>query len=220
MNSSQYLVKICGLTNLKDAIDANNAGADFLGMVLHPASKRHTTLEKSLKIMTSLPNKNYVIVFGYDSYEFIINTYQNLKTPNLKVQLPYKHENFLKIADEIKFENIIPSISVINENSIETFKNLEDFSFVIFDSAGIKLENGFIIPGGSGKTFNWNLLKSVQIPFFLAGGITLENVSSALEKVNPTGIDVAGGTEMSYGIKDTNKMIEFIKLIKSKPRIQ
>ncbi|MDH5719869.1 MAG: hypothetical protein OEZ13_04515 [Spirochaetia bacterium] len=218
MKKNGFLVKICGLTNLKDAKDAYEKGADYLGIVLHPLSKRCADIEKAQNIINLLPDAKFVLVFGFDEEDYILSCRQKLKTKNLYVQLPSDHKSFDSIIQKIDVENIIPSVAVKEEIAPEIIKKFDIFSFVIFDSAGIQIDKTKIIPGGSGKTFNWNFLVNINMPFLLAGGINLENVSEALEKVNPLGVDTASGVEKSYGIKDTEKMINFIKLVKSKQR--
>ena len=66
---------------------------------------------------------------------------------------------------------------------------------------------------GGGKVFDWGLLKDIKRDYFLAGGLTLDNVSDALETLKPYALDVSSGIE-TEGIKDTEKMIKFVKIVR------
>ena len=67
--------------------------------------------------------------------------------------------------------------------------------------------------GGSGMVFNWELAKRIERPYFLAGGLNLENISTAVETLNPFAVDVSSGIETD-GLKDSIKMTEFIEIIR------
>ena len=203
---------------MKDANDAYHAGADYLGMVLHPLSKRCIESEKALEIIHAVPNANFVLVFGYDEEDFIVSAHEIFRNTSVKFQIPAEHKWFDSIIQKIGVENIIPAISVKEEIKPDFISKFKKFQFVIFDSAGIKIDEKTVVPGGTGKTFDWNYLKNIEIPYLIAGGINCENVEEALEKLNPLGVDTASGVEKSPGIKDTEKMLKFIKIVKTKTR--
>ena len=67
------------------------------------------------------------------------------------------------------------------------------------------------IPGGTGQAFDWSMIKQINKPIILAGGLTVENVAEAIKQVNPYAVDVSGGVEQSKGIKDKQKVSAFIQ---------
>lgn len=194
-------VKICGITNLQDALLATEMGADALGFVFYKESKRCISCGDAKEIINKLPP--FVIkcgVFVDEKWERIKEIRDFCKLDRVQVYA----------GDESLCGNFVPDITIMafrirDRKDVETAKKSE--AFPLLDSYHEKMH------GGSGTKFNWELLSDFGRPFMLAGGINTENIDSAL-KLNPYAIDIASGVESTPGKKDPTKMKEIFRKIK------
>jgi phosphoribosylanthranilate isomerase len=193
-------VKICGITNLADALLAVEFGAHAIGFVFYEGSKRCISCEDAREIAFRLPP--FVIkcgVFVDEGWKRImeIKDYCNLD----RVQV--------YAGDESLSNNSVTGITIMafrirNREDVERAQRSD--SFPLLDSYHEKMH------GGSGVKFNWELLKDFGRPFILAGGINSENIDSAL-KLKPYAIDIASGVESAPGKKDPAKMREIFRRV-------
>ena len=206
MGVSRAKIKICGIKNLAEAgsvleCDFNGVKVDFLGLIF-AQSKRKVTPEIAKEI------SNLVHEFGRKSVGVFTDTSDDeileiCKFANLNVAQIYKEislnlkQNLAKIGVEVwqvvRIKDEIPS-----------FSNLH-FDKILFDYKGEKM-------GGNGQKFDWNLLKNLQIPFIIAGGIGVENVSEALN-LGAFCLDINSKVEDENGIKNLEKINEILKII-------
>lgn len=197
------LVKICGIKTIEDAHVAMNAGADFIGFVFAP-SQRKISPEEAVSIARSLPlSIKTVGVFVNESAEEI-NRISQLVGLNM-VQL---HGNEPPgITKQISCKVIKAfSINKINERIINSYS----CDYYLIDSP--PNDN---YQGGSGETFDWNILDQLCLKqkLILAGGLTPQNVQQAIRTVKPIGVDVSSGVETN-GKKDQTKIKQFILNVK------
>ncbi|WP_041948480.1 phosphoribosylanthranilate isomerase [Turneriella parva] len=209
-------VKICGLTRVDDARFAADAGADFLGIVMAESSKRRATHARAKEILALELNQPRYLVFGYDSADFISETFNLLAQTGTRLQIMADHpelERLLKLASP---ENILPSISAAEKVEADEIAAWAQHPLVLFDShrtaRTLRAPQGAQpVAGGTGKTFNPANVAGITHPYLYAGGLTPENVASIVAQVDPHGVDVASGTEASPGIKDADKVRRFIE---------
>ncbi|PEZ02268.1 phosphoribosylanthranilate isomerase [Bacillus sp. AFS018417] len=194
-------VKICGITDIETAKAACEYGVDAIGFVF-AKSKREITPEQAKQIIEELPmNVMKVGVFVNEPIEVIqkIVTYCGLT----HVQFHGDEQNH-----HIKRLNI-PSIKAVGVSSREDIERAQEYEtdFILFDSPKEKFH------GGNGKTFSWELLQhmpnAIRKKCILAGGLHLENITKAIEMVQPYMVDVSSGVETD-GKKDIEKMKRFI----------
>ena len=200
-------VKICGITNLDDALAAIDAGADALGFVFYLKSPRCITPGKAASIIRNLP---------------VLPT-----TVGVFVDEP--HEQIQKIADETAIDviqlhgnespescrlsrRVIKGIRVKSLESLEPLKNYQDIvSAFLLDTYAPH------ILGGTGQTFNWDI--AIEAKAFgrviLAGGLTAENIAEAIKRVKPYAVDVSSGVELEKGLKDHQKMKLFVERVRA-----
>ena len=190
-------VKICGITNLEDALNAIDAGASALGFVFFKASPRYIDENKALSIVEKLPPfVQSVGLFVNEDENFI-----NSVCKNSKMQLAQIIDDENKI-DYKKLE--VKYIKVVRVKSKDDLKKLNKDEFYLVDS----FVDGF---GGQGKRVALEFFEDIDCSkFILAGGLDKNNLKE-LNGFNFYGVDVSSSVEKQKGIKDKNLLIEFIK---------
>jgi phosphoribosylanthranilate isomerase len=195
-------VKICGITRPEDALHAENAGADALGLNFVPGTKRFISLERAREVLSVLgPFVARVGVFQNASLETVLETVQTL---GLNVAQLHGHE-----SDEfaLEIERIVPVVRAVK---------LEPGVPFVLPEVG----SAFLIDGpdpGSGLLADWSRLEASNLGgrrWLLAGGLTPENVAGAIARLKPWGVDLASGVESAPGIKDPAKVTAFIRAAK------
>jgi phosphoribosylanthranilate isomerase len=200
-------VKICGITRPEDALHAENAGADALGLNFVPGTKRFISLERAREVLSVLgPFVARVGVFQNASLETVLETVQTL---GLNVAQLHGHE-----SDEfaLEIERIVPVVRAVK---LEPDPAHFDRPFVLPE-----VGSAFLIDGpdpGSGQLADWSRLEASNLGgrrWLLAGGLTPENVAGAIARLKPWGVDLASGVESAPGIKDPTKVTAFIRAAK------
>ena len=190
-------VKICGITNVKDAIAAVEMGADILGFNFFEESPRYVTIEAFEEIVNKLPTFIDTAGIFVNSSEDHIRRVSDTGYLNW-IQL--HGDESLEFCQSVRYlhARTIKAIRVKSEDDIQ--KSL-DYSTdaVLLDAYHPELY------GGTGDTFDWSLIGNLNRRVFLAGGITPENAAKAIE-VGVYGIDVCSGVEKEPGVKDHEKM--------------
>ncbi|MCX7654733.1 MAG: phosphoribosylanthranilate isomerase [Fervidobacterium sp.] len=196
-------VKICGITNLEDAISCADLGVDAIGFVFYKDSPRYISYEKAWQIIQKLPPFICTVgVFVNESPSFLVEIKKEL---SLSYVQPYFDDEKLygvlaKFIDPraiIRPYRITDNFQMNKINSSEYFPLLEGFSEKY---------------GGVGAKFNWEKLTEISVPFILAGGINLENVENVL-KYKPYAIDISSGVEAYPGKKDEQKIKAILRRI-------
>lgn len=208
---NQTKVKICGITNLEDARFASGALVDYLGFIFVESSPRYIDPEKAGAIINWVEGPEKVGVF------------MNHSLDDVNVLSKFSGIDFVQLhgQESLEYCQLVekPIIKVIHVGKETTREELElqvamyskVSEFLLFDTKS----NG--VYGGTGQTFDWSLLSDIagEKPFFLAGGLTPENVSEAIEIVNPYAIDISSGVEEEPGLKDFEKIERLMENLKS-----
>jgi phosphoribosylanthranilate isomerase len=202
----QVKVKICGITNLDDAMAAVDFGADALGFVFFKESPRYIPCDTAASIIKNLPPfLTTVGVFVNEQPEYIENviTMIGIDVIQLHGEEPPERYTFTR--------------RVIKAMRVETFESLDPLINYRGKASAFLLDT--FTPdlfGGTGKIFNWDIaLEAKQFGrIILAGGLTPDNVAEAVRRVRPYGVDVSSGIEFERGRKDFKKMQLFIERAK------
>lgn len=202
-------VKICGITQKKDALFAATHGADAIGVVNVKGSKRFTDLEKAEEIFRiSPPLISRVLVASPKDIDDVKDI-EEIHADCIQLHGDESVEFIQEIRDNSDLL-IIKQIPVINEKSIEQARIYSEIADAILLDTKIKGELG-----GTGKTHDWDISKkiveSVGTPVILAGGLNPDNVAEAIKEVGPYAVDIASGVEAEPGIKDPEKVRRFIQ---------
>lgn len=199
-------VKICGITDLKDALKAHEFGADFVGFIFFEKSPRKVDPAYIRTIIKRLPKDLLKVGLFLNQHSDIVKKIaEDCRLDFLQL---HGDENPGYCGPLGKKFKIIKSFKVRNPSSIlEEMRDYKDIvDYYLFDTY-IKG-----IPGGTGINFDWDILKgkAFEKPIFLAGGLTPKNVGEAIRKVRPYAVDVASGVETSPGKKNYKLLKEFI----------
>lgn len=196
-------VKICGLTEPGIARDAAMAGADAIGLVFYDKSPRNVDVHRAQEIIEELPPfVNRVGLFVNANPSFVDEVLCEVPLDTLQF---HGDEGVLDCTQyQMPF---IKSLRVKPEtNVVQVAEQFSSASAILLDSYNPSTY------GGTGEAFDWSLAcVDISLPIILAGGLNEENVSMAIQQVNPYAVDASSGVESSPGVKDIDKIIAFIR---------
>ena len=199
-------VKICGITNIRDAKYAVESGADALGFVFYTNSRRAIMPERAKEIIQKIPGSiSRVGVFVNEE----IGTVKEIVSFCGLHLIQLHGDESPQYCGEFPMSSLIKTVSHWADEEI---KKLEDYCVkaILVDAH----DPGHY--GGTGKNSDWALaLKVKKIhPLILAGGLNRENIKKAIETVGPHGVDINSGVEASPGKKDPYKIREIVEIIR------
>jgi len=196
-------VKICGITNLKDALCAAENGVAAVGFIFHSPSPRCIDPLKATDIINELPDGLVKVgVFVNEAAEEVKRIYDDCRLDMIQLhgdESPEYCRHFPK-------SHVIKALELKNEDDLKKAA-LYSVDAILLDSRHAGLY------GGTGKTMDWNLASQVSRPLILSGGLKEENVMDALQKVHPAALDINSGVESSPGKKDHAKIARIMRII-------
>ncbi len=195
-------VKICGITNLEDALAAAEAGADALGFVFYPDSPRFIDPGNARAIIAKLPVFITSVGVFVDESEDLIR--RIIREGGIQI-LQFHGSESPVLCTRFR-EKVIKAIRIKDEESISEMQMYDVDTFLLdtyLDCA----------KGGTGKTFNWKYAEMAKKNgrIILSGGLNPSNIGNAVRKLKPYGVDVSSGVEISPGKKDHDKIREFVR---------
>lgn len=200
-------IKICGITNIQDALLCVKLNVDAIGFIF-AKSERRIEVKTAEKIVNKLPPFIAKVgVFVNEKPEKIMEIALRLHLDALQFH-GEEDEEYLKIFKPVK---IIKVIRVKDEKSIKLIEKYKNVDAILLDTYKRN------IYGGTGETFNWNFAveaKKYKKPVILSGGLNPENIKEAITKVRPYAVDVSSGVELYPGKKDREKLEEFVKKVR------
>jgi phosphoribosylanthranilate isomerase len=219
-------VKICGMTNLEDALTAVEAGADAVGFVFYEKSPRNVSIEAAREIVEKLPESvEKVGVFVDLAPEQIRET---VRAAGLSAVQLYGSKSMNCIWGALRpptewlgASKLIPVVygDALKDGGFLIGQQDRNLIFaILLDSRS----DG--TPGGTGATFDWESTRdivqamSLVVPVIVAGGLTPTNVAGAMRLFQPFGLDVASGVEERPGKKDPEKVRAFVKAVRDADR--
>ena len=209
-------VKICGIRRSEDALLASQCGADAVGLLV---GQRHMSPDfisaaVAREISRTLPpSVEAVLVTHIPEVDEIERLLLQSGITTIQLHSEITAESVANLRARFPDLKVLKAVHVISTDSVadpEAFRKVVD-GFVL-DTINVATDQ----VGGTGKTHDWSISQKIitrypEIPIILAGGLTSENVRSAIEYVHPFGVDVNSGTKGSDGFKDARKMREFIR---------
>ncbi|MHB9037988.1 MAG: phosphoribosylanthranilate isomerase [Armatimonadota bacterium] len=211
------LVKICGITNVDDAITAVESGADFLGFIF-AESPRRVDLDAAKQIVAKVAPSPRPSPPGEGAFKtvgvFVEESDEVIRIMD-ECGLDYAqlHGNQSEdFARKIGGDRVIRVARVSDEASVDSLKQFTEAAFYLLDT----YKKGQ--SGGTGETFDWDLAvraKSLGKPIFLSGGLTAQNIIDAVKTVRPYAVDISSGVEISPGKKDHKLIKELIDNVRA-----
>lgn len=195
-------IKLCGLSRLCDIKAANELMPEYIGFVFAEKSRRYVSPEQAAKLKEQLSKDiKSVGVFVNAKPEYIVDLLGSEMIDIVQLH-GGESEEYINRLRQFTDKPIIKAFSVDGERDIEE-ANTSGADYVLLDSG----------KGGTGTVFDWNLIRKMNRPYFLAGGLTVSNVRDAVEKLRPYAVDVSSGIETD-GYKDRSKMEMFVKTVR------
>lgn len=195
-------VKICGITRRQDAEFAVEMGADALGLVFYSASPRAVTIAQAQQIIIGLPPFISIVALFVNAEPEEVN--QCLSSLPISI-LQFHGDESVDYCEQFNHP-YMKAIRMRDDIDLQAeLKRYNSASGILLDSYQAD------IAGGTGQVFDWSLIKNVTKPLVLAGGLDASNVAAAIAQVQPYAVDVSGGVELAKGIKDKDKIKEFMQ---------
>ena len=200
--------KICGITRAQDINAVVQAGADAIGFVFFPPSPRHVSIEQAQSLASLVPAYVQLVgLFVNASAEEIQTVLDSVPLDVLQLHGDESPEQCQQIALHCKRRwykaiQVKPDLDILTE--IQRYQAV-GASAVLLDAWHPDLK------GGTGHCFDWNQFPQLDIPLILAGGLTPENVSDAIDTTAAFAVDVSGGVESAKGIKDQQLIEKFMQ---------
>ncbi|MFW6127363.1 MAG: phosphoribosylanthranilate isomerase [Thermodesulfobacteriota bacterium] len=201
-------VKICGITNLEDALLASDLGAQALGFIFYPKSPRSIKPDAARDIIKSLPP--LVLSVGV----FVDEEAGVVRDVAARVGLDWVQLHGKESPEYCRAlgRRVIKGFRIRDHNSLTALPSYRDAVQAFLLDA---YRPG--TPGGTGETFDWEVARRAKElgPVILAGGLTAANVAQAIKIAQPAGVDVASGVEAAPGKKDQERLREFFEAVRS-----
>lgn len=196
-------VKICGITEPGEALNVARAGADAIGLVFYPSSRRVVDATLAKAIVAALPP--FVTVVGLfvdaapatirsvlDTVSLDLLQFHGDETPEMCRQFGRPYLKAVRMRPGVTLAAVAERYADATGLLVDTYRPGS--------------------PGGTGETFDWKLLpRSLPLPLILAGGLTPENVGDAVRAVRPWAVDVSGGVEAASGGKSPDRVAAFMR---------
>jgi len=212
-------IKICGITNLEDALTAVDAGADALGFVFYEKSPRRIAPETARNIVTELPDKvEKVGVFVHGSNEGMEEIARQVGLTAIQVHIDPASNGQIPEPplSQLKQYLALPAQLLFGGKGGTWYLPVRKRIDAIFLDSSTEQQ-----PGGTGEVFDWEQAErmvspiSKITPIVVAGGLTPSNVNDAMRVLHPWGVDVSSGVEATPGKKDPQKIRAFIQAVRN-----
>lgn len=194
-------IKICGLSRPCDIEAVNDEKPEYIGFVF-AESRRKVTPQQALELRKMLKADIIPVgVFVDEEAENIVSLVQDGIIDAIQLH-GSENEKYIKKLKTLTNKPVIKAIVVQNEGDVQK-RAATAADYLLLDNKS----------GGSGRSFNWNLIGKTDKPFFLAGGLNLENIAEAIREIKPFAVDISSGVETD-GFKDPAKIKEFIRRVR------
>ncbi len=200
-------IKMCGFTQPEDALKAASIGVDAIGLVFYAPSPRAVEIQHAQNIVHLLP-----------PFVSVVGLFVNAAESEIKNILANVHLDVLQFHGD----ESVQSCEAYGKPYIKAIRMRDGVDLKAkasaYPSAQALLLDAYQkgMPGGTGSTFEWAAIPDELCkPIILAGGLQPNNIAEAVTQVQPYAVDVSGGIELSKGIKDPFKMVEFVKGVRS-----
>lgn len=197
-------IKLCGLKSLDDVIAANAVQPDYIGFVFANTSKRFVTPQTAEQLRKKLDRKIAAVgVFVNEPVE-IVAELLNQGTIDMAQLHGNESEEYITLLRKKTDKKLIKAFNVNEAKNLKAAYSCSA-DYILLDSGS----------GGTGESFDWSILQGFDRPYFLAGGLNINNVSEAVSRLHPYAVDVSSGVETD-GRKDDVKMAAFVNVVRNR----
>ena len=198
-------IKMCGMTREEDIAHAASLGVDAVGLIFHSESPRCISITQAKKLLSKMPVLVNVVAVLVNPSSLLVDEILN-QLPI--VWLQFHGEESPEFCSQFK-RPYIKAMQVSSAAEIyKCFSVYQSASAILLDTPSTMSH------GGTGKTFDWGLIPTnLDKPFILAGGLNPTNVAVAAKRCLPYAVDVSSGIEVAPGIKDHEKMSQFVEAL-------
>ena len=197
-------IKICGLKRIEDVISVNVAEPDYCGFIFNVSGSRRSIGAEQLNILVDMLNPEIVPigVFVNEKTDVILRI---VRESGIRMVQLHGQENG-EIIHTIQSKAQVPVIKAVSVRSKEDVRSavLSPADYLLFDCG----------EGGTGQTFDWNLLEDIPRPYFMAGGIGTHNMEEVLRRFSPFALDVNSSVEPD-GQKDGKKILAAVRMLRT-----
>jgi len=183
---------------------------DYAGLIFYKKSPRYINIDTAINILKSNYKISTVGVFVDEKINFIIEFINKLNLKFVQLHGSEDNEYIKKIKSNSKV-SVIKNIAIRESIDLNQIENYPLTDYLLLDYKPNKNE----LPGGNAKSFNWDILKDVKFnkPWFISGGININNINKILNNLDPYGIDISSGVEDKPGIKNVKKIKQIMDII-------
>ena len=211
-------VKICGIKTYDDAMRIIDAGADLIGFNFYPESPRYITpgdcMRLTVRLETALRDRLAKVM--------LIGVFVNSERDNMHAIFRDCHLDMIQLSGDEPPE----VLEYLGERAYKVVRptSADELARIVENYPLRKLSPAWMVDtyrpgeyGGTGQTADWSLARQLaqEMPIVLAGGLRADNVAEAIRQVNPWGVDVASGVESAPGVKDMEKVRQFINAVRA-----
>ncbi|ODG99390.1 N-(5'-phosphoribosyl)anthranilate isomerase [Nostoc sp. KVJ20] len=207
-------VKICGITQPEQSIAIASLGATALGFICVPSSPRYVTTLQIRAAVAELPaNIDRIGVFANASIPEICQIVVDSGLTGVQLHGDESPDFCYQLRQSLRQVEIIRALRIRSLEHLDTTADYTKYVDTLLLDAYHPQQLG-----GTGKTLDWTMLEqfSPSCPWFLAGGLTADNIVEALNQVNPSGIDLSSGVERTPGDKDLDKVAKLFEKLGSR----
>jgi len=204
-------VKICGLVSTEMLDVAIDAGAAYGGLVFEPRSVRDVSMEQAARLTQHGGDRIKMVALFVNGSDELIETVCARVKPDMIQMHGDESPEMVGRVRKMTGLPVIKAIGVRNADDAQSARLYEDVADLILFDTKLSDDPQHVLPGGSGKAFDWHLVKNVlKRPFMLAGGLNAQNVATALEQSGAASVDVSSAVESQPGCKDGGLIREFV----------
>jgi phosphoribosylanthranilate isomerase len=212
---SEIQVKICGLSTEDTMQAALDAGADMVGLMFFPKSPRHVSLSQACKLADMARGKAEIVAVTVNMDLDGLSRIKELVNPDTFQFHGDETPEACAAAKVMQGTKVMKAVSISEKADLEKaiyYSIVADS--ILFDA---KPPAGSDLPGGNGVSYDWELLKDLDLtkPFMLSGGLDPSNVAEAIRLSGTKAVDVSSGVERDKGVKDNERIRAFMAAVKS-----
>jgi phosphoribosylanthranilate isomerase len=196
-------IKLCGLSRPQDIEAANQLKSDYIGFIFAPKSRRYVPPKQAAELRALLdPEILAVGVFVNEAPETVA-ALLGCGIIDIAQLHGGEDEDYIAALRERTGKPLVQAFRVDTQEDVQKARK-SSADFVLLDAG----------TGGTGTCFDWSLIQSLERPYFLAGGLGVENVTDAVKTLHPFAVDVSSGIETD-GVKDPEKMKDFVSAVRA-----